>query len=59
MITIATRLILMALLSWWLFKEHEFKQNQQALDKARADFIHSVQVDAEYSYVRQDELPTP
>ena len=57
MITITTRLILMALLSWWLVKEHEFKQNRQALDKGGADLMHSVEVDAKYSYVLEDKFP--
>lgn len=58
MVTITTRLILMALLYWWLIKEHEFKQNQRALEEGRLGFMNSVEVVEEYSYVRQDEFPT-
>lgn len=54
MITITTRLILTALLCWWLAKEHKFKQTQQALDQSGADFMSSVEVVEQYSYVRQD-----
>ena len=56
MITITTRLILMSLLCWWLAKEHEFKQTEQALEQGGADFMSSVEVVQKYSYVRQDEL---
>ena len=61
MITMTTRLILMALLCWWLAKEHKFRQNQQAVDQSRADFsranfVSSVEGVEEYSYLRQDEF---
>ena len=51
MITIATRLILVALLCWWLVKEHEFKQTRRALDDDGTDFLSSLALVEKYNYL--------
>ncbi|MDJ0702735.1 MAG: hypothetical protein QNJ46_05595 [Leptolyngbyaceae cyanobacterium MO_188.B28] len=56
MITITARLILMALLCWWLAKEHKFKQAEQPLEQGGASFMSSVEAVHTYGYVHQNNM---